>query len=450
VQQTVPDDPGEAAAPEPAFEPETPKDVASSEMLHFSCNHCHKPLQARAEFLGRSTRCPDCQTVVTITRDGAGAESKLAYRPSPSVPVAESDRVPASGSGLPFDRPLDLRRRPQGGANWPWLLAGGAAILLLAGGLVAWLLLGRNNMPPEKDLDLVPANAQVVMSIQVGELWRNPTVQEVVGKLPPLVQAMMRQNGRNEAGPGDLERFLIVVENGEQARVWFSVSAHKFFNRQDFLNNGPMMWGGARKPDRKVAGKTYHVFDSDKFNGEPAAMHFCSDYICALGPEVGIRSLIEHGTKGDRIGPLADAIAKARSKNHVVLGLNLDPRFRDDLLAKVVDPRYAALFEMEALTVTLNVVNGKVELEATGKYPDAAKAAVAKKKLEELKGTLKESVNVLKLFMAPAEKQKLGPALDAAANSLTFTQNGNDIVMRASMIVEADAIAELFKKLPGA
>src|SRR5260370_31713050 len=68
------------------------------------CQKCKKPLKIPGEALGKSVRCPACQSVFVAQRDEfkpRAAEGESAQRPKPSTPTAAPVKKMAPGSPAP-------------------------------------------------------------------------------------------------------------------------------------------------------------------------------------------------------------------------------------------------------------------------------------------------------------------------------------------------------------
>src|SRR5438270_176083 len=112
-------------APPPA-PPGLPTATAPAGMIRFTCGACGKQMQAKAEFAGRSTRCPGCQSAVLIAdpqNETIDARANVRVGP-PAVPP------PAPADHLNYGREDDYsprrrsRRKKHGGSALPWILGG--------------------------------------------------------------------------------------------------------------------------------------------------------------------------------------------------------------------------------------------------------------------------------------------------------------------------------------
>ncbi len=66
-------------------------------MIHFQCEHCHRPVRVADRFAGKRGRCPHCQETVSIPRDG-DAIGDLAAALGPDTATAEDS---ASRTAVP-------------------------------------------------------------------------------------------------------------------------------------------------------------------------------------------------------------------------------------------------------------------------------------------------------------------------------------------------------------
>src|SRR5262249_6928881 len=129
-----------------------------SAMVRFNCPKCDRQMQARAEYAGRTTRCPGCQHQLPIPAPGAAA----------TAPAPRGGGRGGLGAGVVI----------------------GALLLVLAGALAAWKFWPRGGAggpgyvrEEVDDRDLLPATAQALATLRLAELWQRPAVQKALEDL---------------------------------------------------------------------------------------------------------------------------------------------------------------------------------------------------------------------------------------------------------------------------
>jgi hypothetical protein len=99
-----------------------------------SCPECGKALKVKDEWAGRTAKCPGCEAKVSIPAAAAAVASAAAPAPRASTGGTRYDPMAAAAAAA-------QRKKAAGSFETPWgLIIGGAAVLLIAIGIGAFLM----------------------------------------------------------------------------------------------------------------------------------------------------------------------------------------------------------------------------------------------------------------------------------------------------------------------
>jgi hypothetical protein len=413
--------------------------AAAAGMVRFRCG-CGKAMQARAEYAGQTVECPACRADLVVPEaDDLEAGTRVqASRPEPKAAPAGWAPAPRDGDdGLRVRKAPPVRKR----ALWPFVLAGAVLFVMLlgAGGVVAWRLVPRADKagPTEAaaeapaapvsapdpaalrkadeaaaalrkadevaagpgDLELVPVDAQGFVTVRVADVWKLDSTQRGLRQLKEQgllaedpVEAVRKATSLT---PADVERATVVFADAQRDELWFTLATVKPYDRQAALGK----LEGAREVRHE--GKSYHLGKVQ--DGPEMALHFVGPRVLLLGPEVGVkRCLSTLPGAGKRKGPLGEALQLAGRKRHLVAAINPPPeavrKLKQDLpkQLKGLHP----LLDAEVATLSLVDLGTTTHLEIHGRYPDATKAADARKGVDGVKA-------VIQLIGLPALEEQL-------------------------------------------
>jgi hypothetical protein len=372
--------------------------AAAPAMLRFRCA-CGQSMQARAEYAGDEAVCPACQARVTI----------------PGAARAE----PPAG-------------RPRKRSALLLVLLGVGVLLVLGvgGGLAGWWFFFRDS---GADLDLVPANAQVVVSIRVADVWKTDAVQDAFRRIKDQTGKDPIDSMRDETGlePADIERLTVVAEDvsGDKDRVWVIVLTRKAYDKEKLLGK----LSGRREMSHE--GRTIHTGTATK--GKEVALHFVSRRVFVVGPEQGVKRAVAFRSMRRSSGPLDEAIKLARGKKHVVVGVNLPAEkmkaIKEEMTGK--EAAFKPLADVRTVTVACNV-GSDLDVEATLQFAggDAAR---------EARGALENGLKVVRAELLGLKAKTKGQeglpdwgAIDAALESIKVEQRDKDVVVRGKASVK--------------
>jgi hypothetical protein len=442
-------------------------------MIRFSCGACGKPMQAKTEFVGKTTRCPGCQAPVVIAdpnqatadaRPGGYSDHRPAPPPAP-VPVSA---VPPPPPPMPAgERPRRGSRGKKGGVPvWPFLLVGG---LLLLGALAvgAWFIFGGGGV--SEDVALLPSDAHLFYSVKVSDLWNSESIKPFRDELPLEAQAGIKLfEEKLGVGINDIERVAFTI-NVDKSEMLGTLMTTKAIDKKKIL---AAIEQGGEKPDEKTAGgKTYYVMKTNANNGpnpfggglgpggmggfpamkppESVAFTFYTDKIMLAGNTEAVERILKDGPSKTR-GPLYGAMTKA-SRNSFVMGINLTgDGMKNMMMAGAANPFGGGKdlsADIKGILVAVNITK-TLELETTATFSSDGKASDAKKEAQSAIDQAKQSFPLMKGMMAAqdADMGKLMDAVDKGLSSISVSQSGKDVTVKFRMDIPVEAIKNLAKK----
>jgi hypothetical protein len=481
--QTVPEP--AAASPLTAKAPARPAGVSAptaSGMVRFSCT-CGKVMQAKAEFAGRSTRCPACQSTLTIPETGeatAGPTGIRADRPA-GKPTADVDED-ADGDEAPVRRPGRKGRKSQRKSPWLWVGLAAGLLLLIGGGIGAFFWLRGGKVAGE--FALVPDDAAMFVSARVGDLWNLDLTKRLLKEAPvPPGQGDLAAQAEQKLGiaPTDVERATMVFMNLDDLMR----GAPGLGGMPGGMPGGPQP-GGLRPGGRPGAGgpqpmppvmpgraepilfvivNTAKPYDKQKLlnvlgpnptetkhkdksfhTGQGNALYFVDDRTFVVGPPSGVQRAIEQHVAGKKPKEdLAEALKVASGKHHLVGWMRFPSQVKQ--MAQGAPGGAKGVEGVRDLTATLDLGNA-LTLDLALGYEKSSQAAEAKKAAEEQMKQLKQSLPALKLMFLggqPKEVQQLAAWGEKALNGMTIEQSGSAVHFVLKGDLETDAIVGAMK-----
>jgi hypothetical protein len=390
---------------------------APAEMVRFACP-CGKEMQARAEHGGQIVECPVCGADVTIPSDPQRArfraEQPQSSRAAPAPPLPKKERAPRPNR----DVAELVRKRPL----WPWAVAAGLLLVLLAGGATGgWLWWSRKakaeaeareaaarakaNEPPKVpdlperateqapdvgDLALVPADAQGFVMLRLAEAWALESTQKSLAQVKDQLKALGKGDldfpklMKEWTGltPADVERATVVFADVEKDGLWFLVATTRPYDRTKALAK---LEGVA---EARFEGKTYHT---GKLAGEPdLAVYFAAPRVLAFGPEAGVKQCIRQHARPKKAGPLREAIEVAGKRRLLVAGFAPKAedvkRWKQNLQG---GKAFWSLLDVEVATLSIvQADKDKTRIHLEARFLSPAKAKEGKVALEGLKAAM--------------------------------------------------------------
>jgi hypothetical protein len=283
-------------------------------------------------------------------------------------------------------------------------LAGGVLLALGAGGPVRSgpdeeKAPGGAALPP--DLQRVPADAAVFVSVRVADLWNQEAAAGArEGLTRDVPDALREWQSLLGVPPGEVERLTLVFpEFGareEPAPVAFVATVKPYDKAKVLAAVAP----GA--PEERRNGHT--LYAAPKGNG----IHFMGDRAFQVGRPEAVRSLLERPA-ADKEGPLSPALELAAKDHSLVIGVNPRPivkGFGDNFPPQA--RAFLPLLKAELATAALDFgrdVRGRLRLTFAGE--DQAKDAeeALKAALDLLRTSLSEGLQ--QLAKGPAAKTKV-------------------------------------------
>jgi hypothetical protein len=184
------------------------------------------------------------------------------------------------------------------------------------------------------------------------------------------------------------------------------------------------------------------------------ALYFASKQVFVFAPEKGMKRLLSFLAGKKTKGPLDDAIKLAGRKDyHVVGALNLPAsvklKMKDSIPPK--HARFANLLDFDTVTVLMNF-GETFRLEMTCRYSTDAKAAEAKKALEDARSIgrvgLAQARDDLQALLGQATGKQLVDAGTKILDDTTIEQQGPNVTVK--MTVDSKAFEGIKLPRPGA
>ncbi len=346
-------------------------------MIVFGCPGCAKKFQAKEEFAGRRTRCPDCGREFLVPTPGQGEVQAAApprfpavRPPDPDPDVREPEAEPVRGH---------RRRAPlKKSARKKILLISGAVLLglFLTGGLVAgvyWLFFRPVGLTNE--LLYVPDNFEYIASLNVSGVQSSELYvslkREIDERKPDLERELQKLENDLGLKLTEIERVTVAglfPRPGERSGPEFVVVVKtKRPVELRELFKGPAF---AEFQDRKVGEHTVRLYDPQRMA------------VCALPNRTILFSshveTLSRVLKRDRKADVSEGMQEAMNKTDFTQALAVsistrdlrrdlmrDREFRNDMarsFGSVIEPE--KLLELTDMTVMHIRLGSKVEVEA--------------------------------------------------------------------------------------
>jgi hypothetical protein len=250
----------------------------------------------------------------------------------------------------------------------PRSIALGAALLLTAGLIPP--LPAREAEPPDADLALVPADAAGVVVVRIADLWNSEGAagfRKMARDNPKFVRVLDELQKQTGLSGPDVERLIVILpEPGGPGGEFIVISTVKPYDRAKVL--------AAIVPDpqeKKAGGKAYYVSGKREREG----VYPVSPRTFIVSPHAAdLEKYLERPAEKKAMGPLSDALARAREKHAIVIGLN-GPRLARELKKNLPQAAMPLLPLFEAASATLSIDAGKDELRIDGRLTFATEDA---------------------------------------------------------------------------
>lgn len=405
-------------------------------MIQFTCSDCGLRCQAEDIHAGMKTRCPGCDSVVTIP---AGMPEDGAIRaepppPRPALAVAETETL--------VDRPRRplTHREPR---EIPWRLIGYAVLLLALVGGAWWYFTRKDGI--SSDFDLVPRDAQFFATVQVSALLETDLGKQAqavfpffLNRLPPEWREWEKLTGIRLA---DIDRVTVVLADADARHGWVVVRTSKEFRREGLLEALALAIDKS-KPfvEKENNGKNYHSSGQN-------TIYFPDDHSVVFSNEESMDKLL-NAKKRSKSGPLKDALRQASAADcHVAWALKLSG-ISEQLkavarLADVAKP----LREAEVVSFTAKVKEG-LAFQGAANYASSSKAREAREALVELLETGKRELAQEKVRLARLKDPEVDRAiavLEKLLNRLEPHQANRNVTL--SLELSEDDLMQLWKSL---
>jgi hypothetical protein len=399
-------------------------------MIHFKCPGCGRQIQAHVDASGRSMQCPGCKKAVTVPgQDAVIPPARVPLAAPPARAVA-----PARAPAQPLPR---------------WLVPAVLAVIVLTLGAagVWWFwkpgLGGPHGDGPEvTDLQLLPADAQTLVSVRLAELWGKPAVQKAIAGArgaDPMRLDLAGQLER-ELGfrPEDVERLHGVRVDPLGGTWWMVIRTVSPVDRKKLLGRltGPV--------EREYANRRYYLGKTSE--DRALAVHVAATNVVVIGNETGMKSCLQLPAAPIKAGPLAPIIALLDGKSQGVAGYNPQvggvPSFRGNPLAQTLGADM--LRQAEMVRATLDVHDQAV-LEVRARMKDEPAAKGGK---EQLATAISNAQPMLLLMGLAASKEqaKRISLLSGLLTTLKPEAKGNEVIVTGK--ADPAMIVELMRLVP--
>jgi hypothetical protein len=413
-------------------------------MVRFNCE-CGKQMQAKAEYAGRTTKCPSCGEPVLIPGGEDEDETAISEKPvkktRKTVPDddEEDDEPRSRRRGRDEeDEDEDEDERPRGKKGkkagrrsmMPWILAVVGVVLLVGVGVGAWLIFGGGSA--SGDLALIPADAQGFFTVRLADLWKTDPVKELVqmgGK--DAAQGLAEVEQKLGIKPDDIERVTFVIRDFQSMQagkpdMWAIVSSSKPWDTKKIMD---ALEGKATEKKQKDV--TYYVNpagDGAFYMANPKTLVFAPN-------ENTLKACMAQQEKPKTSGPLERAIKAAGGKAHFFAAASIpkDAVAPMKAMAAKGDPKAADVLDIQTIMISLTISGKDLEMELTGAYPSSDKAKTAKNALNDAKSQAGAA-----LMFVP--DQKMREQINKLLGTLTIDQSGSDVVVKAKTSLDLNAL----------
>jgi prepilin-type processing-associated H-X9-DG protein len=319
--------------------------------------------------------------------------------------------------------------------------------LVLAAGLLAWLPAGTG--APESttltpDAAVVPADAAVILSVRVADLWTADLTKPIRDKFSKELAAAAADMEKDLGHPPEqIERVTLSVLSFGPGSEVVIVTLTKPFDKDKVIARA-----GKKTKEEKYKGRTLYVGET----GDAVCLLDDRTYVVAkIDP---LRGMLDR-PGGDKEGPLTAARKAIAQKHSFVLSLNL-PMFLSEAggnLPGEFDP-YRPLLEAQTSLLTADAgTESKAELMLT--FASDKEAKKAEKAMQEGLGVAKGAIAAGRLALG--KEPALLRLLDAAETVVKGTTSQVDgstlkAVARAKLdpLALATPLAESVYKQRGA
>jgi hypothetical protein len=392
------------------------------------------------------------------------------------------------------DRKSRRKKRPRKEKKaWPMVLAIvlGALLLLGGGGFgVAWFFFMRT--PNVSDFAFVPPDAGGFVTIRVADMWKLDSTQKMLTamrmRLPGTDPFLDIQHASGLAA-NDVERLTIVFQDIDQPTptTWYVVQTLKPYDMKtirDTLNNpkevkhegrtyflGPSRSSSSRVPPAppgrgpgRGPGGGGPPMPPGGVPGMPgessseSAICFAGQRVLIYSNDAGMRRCLTAAARKKPTGPLAGAILQAGGAHQVVASFTLTQGAQQKLKgltamipAGKLPSSFQAMLDLTGCTIVSDTAtDGSNQTDFTLAYPDADKAAKAKKGFDGLRALaelgLPSAEEQIKQFMPPDDAARVIGFLKGILDNLGADVNGSDLKIRLKF--DSKAIEALIPKGP--
>jgi DNA-directed RNA polymerase subunit RPC12/RpoP len=458
-------------------------------MLTFNCA-CGKKMQAKAEFAGKTVKCPECGEGVKVPRGGKDEDDRddrNGSRPARDERDDRDERDERVGSRQTRsrrddadedERPRSRKSKPEkkGGSGMFWLLIGGVAVLLLVGVVVLLMMFMGGGASGE--MALVPGDAVGFTTVRVADILNSEVGKEALAALPEPGKAALKQVETSLGSElADVERVTFVARSvpmdglmGGGGGVGMGKDMGGPMGKGPPLGKGGLPKGPGGRPGGNMgnpADEFYGIVTLSKpadekkitstgdlkgavpaeYNGKKyytagdIGVYFHNDKTVVVGSPNALKKAIDQAVKPRTDGALAGVLSRV-SKQHIAAGFA--PPSELTAMAKLLgggNKGVTALADLQDVLLAGNLKGKSFEFDVTAAFKAGASAADAKAELDSL---LQQAPAFL--LFAPPDVQK--PAKDFLANT-KVSQSGTSLTLTSKSDIDVGLFKGALEKVVG-
>ncbi len=401
--------------------------------IAYQCPDCRQQLKTSTGQVGKRTRCPECGASFHVPEADAWDTAGLNdIRPNSfsTQPIVR----PEMGSMDEYERRLREERVRRQSAALKLLLAVGIPLLLILLAVFLWLALKRRPEQTPAELELVPDDAAIFVSVDVAKIWQGRTINRVREQYPQAVQnidALVRDYSALD--PNNVSRLIVVVRDwpqqmpapGNEPSNWLLVTTKQPYDQIKLRQKM-----GRDAKTRTIAGKPCLLVS--KHDREGLVHFFNQRTIVLTSDESEMAAFFRHAAELVDGRPLSRPLLLA-SQKAVVVGMQTPkggvPKLNQPAPAMMNGPGG----DLRSGTLSLDEVGEKVELAIELQYGNQADAQNTVQNIEQVLGLGKIAVALKKGQENDEDKRGLFTLAEEFLDSVKVKASGPAVTMQGNV-----------------
>jgi hypothetical protein len=407
---------------------------------------CGKTLKVDDKYRGKKIKCPACgERLIVEEGDDTGVQADEPKK----RPVKVADERDDDEDDEDREERSPRKKKVAQRSMVPWIL-GGCGVLtlmtccLVSAGVGVWYFWFRG---PADDLIYVHDGVAGFVSFRAGDIWKSQVVQDQLKKLPAQAKAdmdkqMKEMETKSGMRPEDVERFTVIFRSFDNAPLdmdfVMTMKTTRAMDRKKILDAMTKEKGLTLK-DVKDGGVTIHLVEGGGANA--MAFHFPSDRVMVVAQkEATLKDVLKQAKKSPKSAALTRGVQMASSGRHQLVAAF---EISGNLLNKVPPEAWKQAPNLRDMNgvIFAGTLTKDLALEMVLTFPTSAKAASAKKDVDELKALANQGIKAM------------GPKIPAAATkfmeSVTIDQRSAEVVATAKLELDLDAFGPMNPFLGG-